>query len=78
MLLPRQKIQANGELSHIFFGKKGSPIFQNSSAFFECRKHKIIKLGDHHVVIGEVLDFGKINDEKPLVYYAGKYAEIER
>lgn len=60
-----------------FFGKKGSPIFENSLAFMECKKHKIIKLGDHHMVIGEVLDFGKIKDDKPLFYYAGKYADLK-
>lgn len=61
-----------------FFAKKGSPIFQNSLAFFECRKHKIIKIGDHHVVFGEVIDFDKVNDGKPLLYYSGKYAEIKK
>lgn len=59
-----------------FFAKKGSPIFKNSLAFFECKKHKIIKMGDHYIVIGEVLDFGKMSEEKPLLYYGGKYAEI--
>jgi len=61
-----------------FFGVKGNPIFQNSLAFFECKKHKILKIGDHHVVIGEVLDFGKISEAKPLLYYAGKYAEVQK
>ena len=60
-----------------FFGKKGNPIFQNSLAFFECKKHRILKIGDHHVVIGEVLDFGKINEAKPLLYYSGKYASLQ-
>ncbi len=59
-----------------FFAKKGSPIFENSLAFFECKKHKIIAMGDHHIVIGEVLDFAKINNSKPLIYSCGKYAEI--
>ena len=40
------------------------------------QKHKIIKMGDHHIVIGEILDFAKINDAKPLLYSCGKYAEI--
>jgi flavin reductase (DIM6/NTAB) family NADH-FMN oxidoreductase RutF len=61
-----------------FFAKKGSPIFQNSLAFFECKKHKIIKLGDHHMVIGEVIDFGKVSDAKPLLYYSGKYSEVSK
>jgi len=60
-----------------FFGQKGNPIFKNSLAYFECKKHRIIKLGDHHVVVGEVLDFGKINDKKPLLYYGGKYEALQ-
>ena len=57
-----------------FLGQKGNPIFQNSLAFFECKKHRVIKCGDHHIIIGEVLDFGKINDAKPLIFYRGKFA----
>jgi flavin reductase (DIM6/NTAB) family NADH-FMN oxidoreductase RutF len=33
-------------------------------------------MGDHHIVIGEVIDYGKINDSKPLLYYRGKYQNI--
>jgi flavin reductase (DIM6/NTAB) family NADH-FMN oxidoreductase RutF len=57
-----------------FFGQKGNPIFQNSLAFFECKKHRVIKCGDHHIIIGEVLDFGKVNDSKPLIFYRGRFA----
>jgi len=57
-----------------FFGKFGNPIFQNSLAFFECKKHRVIKCGDHHIIIGEVLDFGKVNDSKPLIFYRGRFA----
>lgn len=56
-----------------FLGQNGNPIFKNSLAFFECRKHRIIKAGDHHIIIGEVLDFAKLNDSKPLLYFQGKY-----
>lgn len=55
-----------------FFGKKGNPIFQNSLAFFECKKHRVIKCGDHYIIIGEVLDCEKINDSKPLIFYRGQ------
>lgn len=55
------------------FGQKGNPIFRNSLAFFECKKHRVIKCGDHHIVIGEVIDFGKINEAKPLIFYRGKF-----
>ena len=55
------------------FGKFGNPIFENSLGFFECKKHHVIKSGDHHIIIGEVLDFGKINESKPLVFYRGGF-----
>lgn len=58
-----------------FLGQNGNPIFENSLAFFECRKHRIIKAGDHHIIIGEVVDFAKLNDSKPLLYFQGKYQQ---
>jgi flavin reductase (DIM6/NTAB) family NADH-FMN oxidoreductase RutF len=59
-----------------FFGKFGNPIFQNSLVFFECKKHRVIKAGDHHIIIGEIIDHGKISEKNPLLYYLGKYDKI--
>jgi 3-hydroxy-9,10-secoandrosta-1,3,5(10)-triene-9,17-dione monooxygenase reductase component len=59
-----------------FLGQNGNPIFENSLGYLECRKHRIIKAGDHHIVIGEVVDFGKLNDSKPLLYFQGKYQKL--
>jgi flavin reductase (DIM6/NTAB) family NADH-FMN oxidoreductase RutF len=56
-------------------GINGNPIFKNSLAYFECKKHKMIRVGDHHLVIGEVVDFNKINESKPLLYFQGKYTK---
>jgi flavin reductase (DIM6/NTAB) family NADH-FMN oxidoreductase RutF len=56
-----------------FFGQLGNPIFENSLGFFECKKQRVIKAGDHHIIIAEVLDFGKNGDKKPLTYFAGNY-----
>ncbi len=57
-----------------FFGQKGNPIFQKSLAFIECERFKVIKAGDHHLIIGRVVDFGKMDEEKkPLLYFKGKY-----
>ena len=60
------------------FGKSGNPIFENSLGYFECKKHKMIKAGDHHIIIGEILDYGQIKDEKPLVYYKGAFNSVEK
>lgn len=59
------------------FSKFGNPIFQNSLCFIECQKHKVIKMGDHHIIIGEVIDFARVNDKKPLLYFSGKYHFIK-
>ena len=55
------------------FSKMNCPIFDNAIGYFECQRSKIIKSGDHHIIIGKVLDFVKLNDKKPLLYYQGKY-----
>lgn len=62
------------QVEPFIFGKFGNPIFQNSIAFIECQKYKVIKAGDHHIIIGKVLDFGNISKKEPLIYYKGKYA----
>ncbi len=59
-----------------FLGKFGNPIFQNSLGFFECKKHRVIKAGDHHIIIGKVLDFDKMADKNSLVYSKGKYVSL--
>ncbi len=58
------------------FSKFGNPIFQNSLCFIECKKHKVIKMGDHHIIIGEVIDFAKVNDQQPLIYFNGSYQKL--
>lgn len=59
------------------FSKFGNPIFHNSLCFIECQKHKVIKMGDHHIIIGEVINFAKVNEKKPLLYFSGKYAQTK-
>jgi flavin reductase (DIM6/NTAB) family NADH-FMN oxidoreductase RutF len=55
-------------------GKFGNPIFQNSLGFFECKKQRVIKAGDHHIIIAEVMDYSKMSDKNPLIYYRGKFS----
>jgi flavin reductase (DIM6/NTAB) family NADH-FMN oxidoreductase RutF len=60
-----------------FFGKFGNPIFEKSLGFLECKKHRVIKAGDHHIIIGEILDFAEISNKEPLIYYRGKYQKLK-
>ncbi len=65
------------QIENYTFGKFGNPIFDNSIGFLECKKHKIIKIGDHHMVIGEVVDCGKISNAGPLIYNKAKFSLLK-
>ena len=47
-------------------GSTGAPILLDTPAFIECKVRDIIRHGDHHVVIAEVLDAGINHDSEPL------------
>ena len=53
--------------------KLENPIFNGCNGFLECRTYKIIEAGDHHIFIGEVIDFAKQSDENALLYYRGGF-----
>jgi len=61
-----------------FFSKYGNPIFYDSLAFIECKRYKTIKCGDHHLIIGEVINFDKLENSDPLLYFAGKYQCLQK
>lgn len=64
------------QIEPYFLGIEGSPVFENCLGFFECKKHKIIKAGDHHIIIGEVIDFAKIQDKNPLLYNRSQFGSL--
>jgi flavin reductase (DIM6/NTAB) family NADH-FMN oxidoreductase RutF len=66
------------QIEPYFLGNHGSPIFENSLGFFECKKHRIIKAGDHHIVIGQIVDFAKIQNKNPLLYNQSKFCTLEK
>lgn len=37
-------------------GSNGAPVLDNAPAHVECKVAEIVELGDHHVVIGEVIN----------------------
>jgi flavin reductase (DIM6/NTAB) family NADH-FMN oxidoreductase RutF len=72
------KNSAKWELEPYFLGKFGNPVFQNSLGFFECKKQRVIKAGDHHIIIAQIVDFGKNCeiDAKPLIYYRSRFFSL--
>jgi flavin-dependent trigonelline monooxygenase, reductase component len=54
--------------------KNNNLILKDSLGYFECKKHQIIPAGDHHIIMGAISNFSKINsDQEPLLYYKGDY-----
>jgi flavin reductase (DIM6/NTAB) family NADH-FMN oxidoreductase RutF len=57
-----------------FKSEMGNIILNNSLGYFECIKEDTILLGDHHAIIGRVINHAKLNSKKkPLLYFKGNY-----
>ena len=53
------------------------PLIPDALACFECSTSQIHDCGDHYIIIGEVLKFCS-RDTDPLLFFAGRYAEIDK
>jgi flavin reductase (DIM6/NTAB) family NADH-FMN oxidoreductase RutF len=58
-------------------GRTGVPILDDVLAWIECRVRARYAEGDHSVVVGEV-ETADAHHERPLLYYRGGYATLER
>jgi len=58
-------------------GKSGAPVLHDILAYVECRVQQRYDAGDHGIVIGEV-EHAAARDDRPLLYYRGGYALLER
>jgi flavin reductase (DIM6/NTAB) family NADH-FMN oxidoreductase RutF len=58
-------------------GENGMALIDGALAFMECRIVARHRAGDHTVVIGEV-EAASVEDARPLLYYRGGYAQLER
>ena len=51
------------------------PRLTSSLAWFECSTRQIHDCGDHHIIIGEVLDFTSRKGD-PLLFYGSRYRRL--
>jgi flavin reductase (DIM6/NTAB) family NADH-FMN oxidoreductase RutF len=58
-------------------GESGVALIDGALAYMECRIIARHRAGDHTVVIGEV-EGASVGDDRPLLYYRGGYAQLER
>ena len=54
----------------------GSPLLTNTSGWIDCRVTKVHEVGDHYLVVGEVVDLHSDSETGPLLYYRGKIATL--
>lgn len=55
-------------------GVTSSPILREAVAWLECRLYDTHPVGDHHLVVGEVVDLRAARDVTPLVFHRGAYS----
>ena len=58
-------------------GVSGAALLDDALAHIECRVHERHQAGDHTIVVGEV-EAATLHEARPLLYYRGGYAQLER
>jgi flavin reductase (DIM6/NTAB) family NADH-FMN oxidoreductase RutF len=58
-------------------GDSGVVLLDEALAHLECRMTTRVEAGDHVIFIGEV-EHASARDAKPLLYYRGGYAQLDR
>jgi len=51
----------------------GSPMIDGTLGHVDCQIHHVHEAGDHHIVVGRVLDLGLHGEGRPLLFFDGKY-----
>lgn len=58
-------------------GQNGAAVLLETLGYLECEVVALHESGDHDVIVGEV-EVAVSNEGKPLLYYRGGYAQLER
>jgi flavin reductase (DIM6/NTAB) family NADH-FMN oxidoreductase RutF len=58
-------------------GHTGAPIISDVLAWIDCRIEAVQDGGDHHIVLGRVLELEVAHPGKPLVFFRGGYGGFE-
>lgn len=54
-----------------------APLLDRALAWIDCRLEEVHDGGDHHIVVGRVLDLGIAEKGRPLLFYRGGYGRFE-
>jgi len=53
----------------------GGPVLADVAAHLACRRVREVEVGDHMLLIGEVLDFAR-SPARPLIFHQGAYRAV--
>ena len=56
-------------------GITGVPLLPGVLAAIECAVHRIVPMGDHDILVGEMVH-AEIHDGAPLLYFSGSYRKL--
>ncbi|MFN8593851.1 MAG: flavin reductase family protein [Thermomicrobiales bacterium] len=49
------------------------PLLVNAAAWFACRVRQVVPLGDHDLVVGDILGCGRDPAARPLLHHRGRF-----
>lgn len=55
----------------------GSPLLDGALTWVECELRAVHEAGDHYVVVGKVTSLGEPSEDRPLLFYRGRYTGTE-
>jgi flavin reductase (DIM6/NTAB) family NADH-FMN oxidoreductase RutF len=53
----------------------GAPVLPDTLGFVDCTLQEVLPGGDHDIFIGRIVA-GEFREGRPLLYFAGKYAQL--
>ena len=56
-------------------GSTGVPLLDGVLGSLECGVHQIVPMGDHDILVGEVLAI-QVHTGKPLIHFSGEYRTL--
>ena len=56
-------------------GQTGVPLLPGALAAIECAVHRIVPMGDHDILVGEMVH-AHIHHGEPLLYFGGSYRKL--
>jgi flavin reductase (DIM6/NTAB) family NADH-FMN oxidoreductase RutF len=58
-----------------YAGESGVPLLAGVLAAIECAVHRIVPMGDHDIVVGEMVR-AVVHEGEPLIHFSGGYRKL--